>query len=133
MTTAGLDVPDLVAAVHVDRLFLCLALGATAILVALVLLDHQIASAALIIGGFGLGAAFLKAEFSYTASWRRFLMRGEAGGLLGGLIVIAICAVIVIPMATLLPKYGGAIAPLGPSLAIGAFIFGIGMQLGNGL
>jgi len=132
MTTASLTAPDQGAAVHVDRLFLSLALGTTAILVALVLLDHQIASAALIIGGFGLGVAFLKAEFSYTASWRRFLTRGEAGGLLGGLIVIAICAVVVIPMATLLPKYGGAIAPLGPSLVIGAFTFGIGMQLANG-
>jgi len=27
----------------------------------------------------GLGIAFLKAEFSFTASWRRFLTRGEAG------------------------------------------------------
>ena len=132
MTTASLAAPDQGAAVHVDRLFLCLALGATAILVALVLLDRQLASAALIIGGFGLGVAFLKAEFSYTASWRRFLTRGEAGGLLGGLIVIAICAIAVVPMAALLPKYGGAIAPLGPTLVIGAFIFGIGMQLANG-
>ncbi|HKS86912.1 MAG TPA: YeeE/YedE family protein [Pseudolabrys sp.] len=115
-----------------DRLFLGIALAATAILVALVLLDHQPASVVLILGGFGLGVAFLKAEFSYTASWRRFLTRGDAGGLLGGLIVIAICAVAVVPVAALLPNYGGAIAPLGPSLVIGAFVFGIGMQLANG-
>jgi hypothetical protein len=132
MSTASLAAPDQGAAVRVDRLFLALALGVTGILVALVLLDHQFTSAALIIGGFGLGVAFFKAEFSYTASWRRFLTRGEAGGLLAGLIVIAICAVVVIPMATFLPKYGGAIAPLGPSLIIGAFVFGIGMQLANG-
>ncbi|MGB7691518.1 MAG: YeeE/YedE thiosulfate transporter family protein, partial [Pseudolabrys sp.] len=132
MTTASLAASDPGAAVRIDRLFLGLALAATAILVALVLLDHQLASAALIIGGFGLGVAFLKAEFSYTASWRRFLTRGEAGGILGGLIVIAVCAVVVVPVAALLPKYGGAIAPLGPSLIIGAFVFGTGMQLANG-
>lgn len=132
MSTASLAASDQGAAVHIDRFFLGLALAATAILVALVLLDRQPASAALIIGGFGLGVAFLKAEFSYTASWRRFLSRGEAGGLLGGLIVIAICAVVVVPVAALAPKYGGAIAPLGPSLVIGAFVFGIGMQLANG-
>jgi uncharacterized protein len=120
------------AAVRIDRLFLGLALGATAILIALVLLDQQPASAALIIGGFGLGVAFLKAEFSFTAAWRRFLTRGEAGGLLGGLIVIALCALAVVPVAALTPKYGGAIAPLGPSLVMGAFVFGIGMQLANG-
>ena len=120
------------AAVRIDRLFLGLALGATAILIVFVLLDQQPASAALILGGFGLGVAFLKAEFSFTAAWRRFLTRGEAGGLLGGLIVIAICALAVVPVAALTPRYGGAIAPLGPSLVIGAFVFGIGMQLANG-
>ena len=132
MTTASLAASDRDAAVRIDRLFLGLALGATAILVALVLLEHQPASAALILGGFGLGIAFLKAEFSYTASWRRFLMRGDASGLVGGLIVIVICALVVVPVAALSPKYGGAIAPLGPSLVIGAFVFGVGMQLANG-
>ena len=58
----GLDWPFLVAAV----------LG-TAVLVALAWLDGHPASAALVILGFGLGAAFLKTEFSFTAAWRRFL------------------------------------------------------------
>ena len=132
MSTASLAASEKGAAVRIDLLFLGLALASTAILIALVLLDHQPASAALIVGGFGLGIAFLKAEFSYTASWRRFLTRGEAGGLLGGLIVIAICALAVVPVAALSPRFGGAIAPLGPSLVIGAFVFGIGMQLANG-
>jgi len=132
MSTASLAASEKGAAVRIDLLFLGLALASTAILIALVLLDHQPASAALIIGGFGLGIAFLKAEFSYTASWRRFLTRGEAGGLLGGLVVIAVCALAVVPVAALSPRFGGAIAPLGPSLVIGAFVFGIGMQLANG-
>src|ERR1700687_273669 len=132
MSTAALSAPDARASVNVDRLFLGPPLAATAILIALVLLDGQPASAALIVGGFGFGIACLKAEFSCTASWRRFLTRGEAGGLLGGLIVIAITALAVVPVAALAPHFGGAIAPLGPSLLIGAFVFGIGMQLANG-
>jgi uncharacterized protein len=132
MSIASLAASNSGAAVRIDRLFLGLALAATAILITLVLLDHQPASAALILAGFGLGIAFLKAEFSYTASWRRFLTHGEAGGLLGGLIVIALCALAVVPVAALSPKFGGAIAPLGPSLVVGAFVFGIGMQLANG-
>ena len=132
MTTASIGAPATRAGISIDFLFLGLALAATAVLIALVLLDGQPASAALILGGFGLGMAFLKAEFSYTASWRRFLTRGEAGGLLGGLIVIAITALAVVPVAALAPHFGGAIAPLGPSLLIGAFTFGIGMQLANG-
>src|SRR6476646_2317028 len=132
MSTASLAASEKGAAVRIDRLFFGLALAATAILIAMVLLDHQPASVALILGGFGLGVAFLKAEFSYTASWRRFLAGGEAGGLLGGLIVIAISALVIVPVAALVPKFGGAIAPLGPSLLIGACAFGLGMQLANG-
>jgi uncharacterized membrane protein YedE/YeeE len=132
VSTVSVAAPNTGAAIGIDRFFLGLALAAVTILIMLVLLDGQPLSAALILGGFGLGIAFLKAEFSYTASWRRFLTRGEAGGLLGGLIVIAICALAVVPLAALNSKFGGAIAPLGPSLMIGAFVFGIGMQLANG-
>jgi uncharacterized membrane protein YedE/YeeE len=132
MSAATLPVPGSGAALGVDRLFLGIALAATAALIALVLLDGQPASAALILGGFGLGVAVLKAEFSYTASWRRFLTRGEAGGLLGGLIVVAVACLVIVPVAALSKNFGGAIAPLGPSLLIGAFVFGIGMQLANG-
>lgn len=130
MTTATLTTPE-IRPVSRDALFLAVSIGITAILVALVLLDGQPASAALIIGGFALGAAFLKFEFSYTASWRRFLTKGEAGGLIGGLIVIAVTALAVVPLAALSPGYGGAIAPIGPSLLIGSFAFGVGMQLAN--
>jgi hypothetical protein len=132
MFTATLAASKPDAAFGIDRLFLGAALAATAILVALVLLDGQPASAALILGGFALGVAFLKAEFSYTASWRRFITRGEAGGLIGGLIVIAVAALAIVPVAALSTKFGGAIAPIGPSLLIGAVVFGVGMQLANG-
>lgn len=132
MTTATFTGSATRTGAGIDALFLALAIIATTVITALVLLDGQIASAALVIGGFGLGIAFWKAEFSYTASFRRFLTRGDAGGMVGGLIVIAVAALAVVPVAALYPNYGGAIAPLGPSLIIGAFVFGIGMQLANG-
>jgi uncharacterized membrane protein YedE/YeeE len=115
-----------------DWLFLVAALLATALLIAMVLIDRQPAAAALIALGFALGVAFLKTEFSFTASWRRFLTRGQGDGLLAGLLLIAIAAAVIVPVAALVPGFGGAIAPLGPSLVIGAFVFGIGMQLANG-
>jgi uncharacterized protein len=117
---------------RLDWPFLIVAVLATTVLVALVVLDGQPASAALIIGGFALGAAFLKTEFSFTAAWRRFLVKGEAGGLLAALLLIAVAACVIVPVAALVPGFGGAIAPIGPSLVVGAFVFGIGMQLGNG-
>ena len=59
-----------------DWPFLLAAVLAAALLVALVLIDGQPSSAALIVFGFALGVVFLKTEFSFTASWRRFIMRG---------------------------------------------------------
>jgi hypothetical protein len=115
-----------------DWPFMLAAVLATAVLIALVLIDGQPAAAALVLFGFALGAVFLKAEFSFTASWRRLIVRGQADGFLGGLLLIAIAAGAIVPVAALVPGFGGAIAPLGPSLVIGAFVFGIGMQLANG-
>jgi uncharacterized membrane protein YedE/YeeE len=132
MSSTTLDTPAVAAPPRFDWPFLIAAVLATAVLVALVALDGQPASAALLVLGFGLGAAFLKAEFSFTAAWRRFLVRGEAGGLLAALLLIAIAALVIVPVAALVPGFGGAIAPIGPSLVIGAFVFGIGMQLANG-
>jgi uncharacterized membrane protein YedE/YeeE len=135
MTTAltqGAAAPASDTASSPDWPFLAAAVVATASLVALVVLDGAPRSAALIAAGFGLGVAFLKTEFSFTASWRRFLVRGEAGGLLAALLLIAIAALVIVPVAAIVRGFGGAIAPLGPSLVIGAFVFGIGMQLANG-
>src|SRR6187399_721192 len=117
---------------RLDWPFLIAAVLATAVLVTLVALDGHPASAALLVLGFALGVAFLKAEFSFTAAWRRFLVSGEAGGLIGALILIAVAAIVIVPVAALVPGFGGAIAPIGPSLIVGAFVFGIGMQLANG-
>src|SRR5215212_4674157 len=131
MTTTTLEA----SATPLSRLdwpFLIAAVLGTAVLVTLVALDGHPASAALVILGFALGVAFLKAEFSFTAAWRRFLVSGEAGGLIGALLLIAVAALVIVPVAALVPGFGGAIAPLGPSLVIGAFVFGIGMQLANG-
>src|SRR5690242_10535006 len=124
--------PARAEAPRVDWLFLAAPVLATALLVALVMLDGQPRSAALVVAGFGLGVAFLKAEFSFTASWRRFQVRGEAGGLLAALLLIAVAAIVIVPVAAGGGGFGGAIAPLGPSLLVGAFVFGIGMQLANG-
>src|SRR5262249_57247852 len=80
------------AAPRPDWSFLLAATLATALLAGLVVLDGAPASAALILLGFALGIVFLKAEFGFTAAWRKFLVRGEAGGLIGAFILIALLA-----------------------------------------
>ena len=132
MTAAAAEPAVAVRVARLDWPFLLAAVLAAALLVALVLIDGQPAAAALVLFGFALGAVFLKSEFSFTAAWRRMITRGQTDGFLGGLLLIAIAAAAIIPAAALVPGFGGAIAPLGPSLVIGAFVFGIGMQLANG-
>src|SRR5256714_11357627 len=130
MSTATLSPPAELP--RLDWPFLIAAVLGTAVLVALVALEGQLASGALVLLGFALGVAFLKAEFSFTAAWRRFLVKGEAAGLLAVLLLIAVAAIVIVPVAALVPGFGGTIAPIGSSLVIGAFVFGIGMQLANG-
>ncbi|MDQ2083799.1 YeeE/YedE family protein [Xanthobacteraceae bacterium Astr-EGSB] len=132
MTLAASAISTPTASLRPDWPFVAAPVVATALLCALVLIDGQPRSAALVIAGFALGVAFLKAEFSFTAAWRRFLVTGEAGGLLAALLLIGVAALVIVPVAALGLGFGGAIAPLGPSLVVGAFVFGIGMQLGNG-
>ena len=132
MTVAAAEPAAVAQAPRLDWPFFLVATLATALLVALILVDAQWASAVLVLLGFALGFTFLKFEFSFTASWRRFITRGQPDGLLGGLLLIAIAATVIVPVAALVPGFGGAIAPLGPSLLVGAFAFGIGMQLANG-
>src|SRR3982751_4856290 len=88
---------------RVDWPFLIASSLALAVLVALVLVDGQPAAAALLALGFALGAVFLKSEFSFTASWRRLIVRGQADGFLAGLLLIAIAAVAIVPVAALVP------------------------------
>src|SRR4029079_13237673 len=82
-----------------DWPFLIAAALATTLLVMLVLIDGQPAAAALILGGFALGAVFLKTEFSFTAAWRRLIVRRQADGFLAGLLLIAIAAGAIVPVA----------------------------------
>jgi uncharacterized membrane protein YedE/YeeE len=131
MTFAATTSPVAEPAPRWDWPFVTAAALATALLVALVLVDGQPAAAALVVFGFALGVVFLKAEFSFTAAWRRLITRGQADGMLGGLLLIAIAAAVIVPVAALVPGFGGTIAPLGWSLLIGAFVFGIGMQIAN--
>src|ERR1700759_5633797 len=132
MTVAATESLACTQKIRRDWPFLIASSLAFAVLIALVLVDGQPAAAALLAFGFALGAVFLKTEFSFTASWRRLIVRGQADGFLAGLLLIAVATTAIVPAAALLPGFGGAIAPIGPSLIVGAFVFGIGMQLANG-
>ena len=101
-------------------------------LAGLVVLDTGLRGLTLFALGGALGAVFIGFQYGFASAWRRFLVAGETMGLAAQFLLIGLCALLFIPAAGLGLAATGSLAPVSVSLAIGAFIFGIGMQLANG-
>lgn len=87
------------------------------------------------VGGL-LGMVLYHAAFGFTAAWRVFITERRGRGLRAQMVMLAIAVVLFFPALSAGSLFGqpvhGFVAPIGVSVIIGAFIFGIGMQLGGG-
>ena len=85
--------------------------------------------------GAALGLVLYHAAFGFASSWRRFVIEGRGVGLRAQMVMLGLATVVFLPVlaqGTLFGQaVGGALAPVGVSVAVGAFLFGIGMQLGG--
>lgn len=92
--------------------------------------------AALYLVGAVMGATLYHAAFGFTSSWRVFIADGRGTGLRAQMLMLAIACALFFPALASGSLFGspvtGLVAPVGVSVAVGAFIFGIGMQLGGG-
>jgi len=85
-----------------------------------------------------LGFALHRGSFGFTAGWRALSSGRSAAPFLAQLLLLGVAAALITGVVEVIGStaFGGGIGyrslPLGPSTLIGAFIFGIGMQLGNG-
>lgn len=79
-----------------------------------------------------LGAVFVRLDYGFTGGFRAFILRGDGRVLGAAFIVPAVAALVIIPVSAAVPWYGRFVAPIGPSLVVGAAIFGVGMQVTNG-
>ena len=99
-----------------------------------VTVDGRLA-ALLVVGGLA-GLALHHALFGFSASTRRFLMERRGVGVRAQLLMIGLASIAFVPLlaggSVFGQGLGGALAPVGVSVALGAFLFGIGMQLGGG-
>ncbi|OMP66048.1 YeeE/YedE family protein [Domibacillus epiphyticus] len=87
--------------------------------------------------GLLLGATLLHARFGFTSAFRRLMSVGNVQGLQAHMLMLAIATTLfAIILSTGFSFTGvtpaGYVSPVGISVIFGAFIFGIGMQLGNG-
>ncbi|WP_203287238.1 YeeE/YedE family protein [Metabacillus sp. cB07] len=110
---------------------------AAVLLFAAILLAAGGTQSVLYIIGLLLGATLLHARFGFTSAFRRLVSVGNVQGLQAHMLMLAIASVLfAIILSTGFSFTGtapaGYVSPVGVSVIVGAFMFGIGMQLGNG-
>lgn len=85
--------------------------------------------------GLGLGIALYYGSFGFTAAYRNAFVKKDVTGVIAQIIMIGLATVLFAPILAEGNVFGhgvsGAWAPLGWQVAVGSFIFGIGMQLGG--
>jgi uncharacterized membrane protein YedE/YeeE len=90
----------------------------------------------LLLVGAALGLTLYHAAFGFTSAWRVFIKDRRGAGLRAQMVMLAIAVVLFFPALGAGTLFGspvtGLVAPAGVSVVFGAFIFGIGMQLGGG-
>lgn len=88
-----------------------------------------------LVGGF-LGLSLYHALFGFTSAWRAFILERRGAGLRAQMLMLALAVAIFFPVLASGHFAGravhGEIGAVGTSVAVGAFLFGVGMQLGGG-
>jgi uncharacterized membrane protein YedE/YeeE len=81
------------------------------------------------------GVALYHASFGFTSAWRQFLFERRGAGLRAQIVLILLTCAVSFPLIASGSLFGrpvsGAVAPFGYASALGAFLFGIGMQFGG--
>ncbi|CAG9228548.1 membrane hypothetical protein [Paraburkholderia sabiae] len=92
--------------------------------------------AALYVVGALLGMSLYHAAFGFTSAWRVFIADGRGAGLRAQMLMLGIGVLLFFPALSAGSLFGhpvaGLVSPAGTSVIVGAFMFGIGMQLGGG-
>lgn len=117
--------------------FLTLGIAAAILLLAAILIVAGGVQGVLFLIGLALGATLLHARFGFTSAFRRLVSVGNVQGLQAHMVMLAIATTLfAIILSTGFSFTGNAptgyVSPVGISVLFGAFLFGIGMQLGNG-
>jgi len=86
--------------------------------------------------GVAAGIVLYHAAFGFTSSWRDLIANGRGGGLRAQMLMLAVTTAVFVPLISQGSVFGqavrGSVAPAGVPVLAGAFLFGVGMQLGGG-
>ena len=86
--------------------------------------------------GLGMGVTLLHASYGFSSAYHKLLMERDMTDVVAQLIMLGLAIVLFAPIMSQGTVFGhgvsGSLAPVGLSVAFGAFIFGIGMQFARG-
>ncbi|MBQ1161997.1 YeeE/YedE family protein [Streptomyces sp. A73] len=97
---------------------------------------HGAEPGVLLLLGIGLGVGLFHSRFGFTSAWRQLIAVGNGTGLRAHALLLGTTATLfTLVLGTGTGLFGSAPAPsggpLGAGLLLGAFLFGVGMQLGG--
>lgn len=92
----------------------------------------SVRQAALFAVGLGLGAVLAGKRFGFTTGWRMLVEQKDASGVFGQLLLLALAAAMAMPLLGHFPELTAALGPPSISLLVGAFVFGLCMQIADG-
>jgi hypothetical protein len=106
--------------------------AALAAFFAFLLLSVYVRQAVLFLVGIGLGATLAAARFGFTTGWRQLVAERDPSGAAGQLLLLALAALLAMPLLAYYPEMQAALGPPSISLIVGAFVFGAAMQVADG-
>jgi uncharacterized membrane protein YedE/YeeE len=81
------------------------------------------------------GIVLYHAAFGFTSSWRTLLVEGRGNGVRAQMLMLAVTSAVFFPVLASGHFFGtavrGSVSPIGVGVVAGAFLFGVGMQLGG--
>src|SRR5699024_2203602 len=107
------------------------------LLLAMIFITSGAIQGVLYLIGIGLGITLLHARFGFTSAFRRLVAVGNAQGIQAHMIMLAVATTLFALILSTGFSFTGevptaSVAPVGISIITGSFLFGIGMQMGNG-
>ncbi len=92
----------------------------------------SVRQAALFAVGIGLGVVLAGKRFGFTTGWRMLVEDKDPSGVFGQLLLLALAACLAMPLLGHFPELTAALGPPSVSLIVGAFVFGLCMQIADG-
>ena len=91
---------------------------------------------ALVLVGVGIGAVLLRTTFGFAGAFRALVERGDASGFRAHVMMLFVATALMMPLLAIGSVFGlklnGGETPVGVGFAVGALLFGAGMQVGGG-